>query len=316
MRRLLILASLAAVAACSPSQERTWELTAQGIYAGVISQDSRLALVGSLNHGASLWRISDYERLYDWNHKAETPVELVAAAFSPDGSRAVTTDPRTLVMWDTVTGESLQFWGTPGAVMDAKVLAGGTDVLLGMEDHSAILFDATDGTHKQTLLHEGQVTTVDVTADGELAVTGSDDNRSILWSLASGQAIAEIDHGNPVREVTLSADGAWLLTAVSNDRVALWQARSGTLKHVLHKRNPGVTAAQFSADGSLLLLGTVNRQVELWKVETGTRVKRWTVRAKNPWHPTGGAILDLAFTNTPGQFRALAGDGRLADLRG
>ncbi len=307
---------LLACCACSPRPEQTWELTAQGIYTGTISANAELALVGSMNHGASLWRITDYERLYDWNHKAGVPVELVAAAFSADGRRAVTTDPRTLVMWNTQTGESLQYWGTPGAVLDAALVPGGSDVLLGLEDHSAILFDAADGAHKLTLLHEGQVSTVDVSDDGKTAVTGSDDNRSIVWSLTTGDRRSEIDHGNPVRAVALSGDASLLFTAVSNDRVAIWRADSGALEHVLHRRNPGVTSARFSADGSLLLLGTVNRQVELWQVASGERLKHWTVKAENPWHPTGSAILDVAFTERRNEFRALAGDGRLADLRG
>ena len=92
MRAIIVLAA-GLVSACSPTPDRTWSLTAQGIYAAGISNDAELAVVGSLNHGASLWRTTDFERLYDWNHQPDEPVELVAAAFSPDGRRAVTADP-------------------------------------------------------------------------------------------------------------------------------------------------------------------------------------------------------------------------------
>ena len=315
LRRAALILLTCSLGACSPSAEQAWQLTAQGMYTGSISPDAEYALVGSLNHGASLWRITDYERLFDWNHSADQPVELVAATFSPDGKTAVTTDPRTLVVWDTATGQSLQFWGTPGSVLDAKVVPGTLDVLLGLDDHSAIVFDASSGRHRHSFLTEGQVTTVDVSRDGRLAATGSDDHFAVIWSLETGEALQRIDLGNPVRKVALSPDGQTLLAAASKSQVGVWDVQSGKLLYEFYDRSPGITSASFSQDGTKLLLGTVNRTVELWNVSAGNRVQRWQLPAKNPWKPAGSAVLALAFTSQPGRFKALAGDGQLLALR-
>lgn len=148
---LLVLALLGG---CSDSAPRnSYELAAQGIYTGSLSADSQTALIGSLNHGASLWR-KDHERLYNWSHEAGEVSDLVAAGFAPDGRQAVTIDPRTLVVWDTASGAALAYWTTPAAVMDVTLLPAGRGVLMGLKDHSAVLFDATSGDHLQTLLHE------------------------------------------------------------------------------------------------------------------------------------------------------------------
>ena len=55
------------------------------------TDDGEMAVVGSMNHGASMWRLSDHERLYNWSHESGEFVELVAADFSPNGATAVTT---------------------------------------------------------------------------------------------------------------------------------------------------------------------------------------------------------------------------------
>jgi hypothetical protein len=97
--------------------------------------------------------------------------------------------------------------------------------------------------------------------------------------------------------------------------VVLWDADTGQLLHRLADRNEGITTARFAADGRSLLIGYVNRRVELWDTASGQRVERWETPARNPWHPTGAAILAVGF-GAGREVLALAGDGRLLTLRG
>ena len=172
---ILTLALALAAAGCSGDSKpsASYELAAQGVYAAALSSGSELALVGSLNHGGSLWNTGSYARVFNWNHRAGEFSELVAAEFSPDGTRAVTTDPRTLVVWDTRSGDALAFWTTPSAALDVAIANDGR-VLMGLEDHSAVVFDADSGAHLETLLHEGVVGSVALSADARWALTGSD----------------------------------------------------------------------------------------------------------------------------------------------
>ncbi len=311
---LILLSASACGTADKPSG--SWELAAQGLYAGAISADGQLAVVGSLNHGASMWRTSDKERLFNWSHESGKFAELVAAGFSPDGSRAVTTDPRTLVLWDTATGKALNYWATPGAVLDVAVLNDNRHVLLGLKDHSALLFDALTGAYETTLLHEGVVGTVDVTADGNTALTGSDDNTAVLWDLNTNSAKHTFQHDNPVRAVALSRQGNYSFTAAQGDLVAIWDNNSGALLHTLHNGiNHGVVSARFSSDGNLLAVGYANRRIILYNVNTGQPLQTWDPGTRHAMRPTGAAILEVGFIQNSATLLALSGDGRLLQLQ-
>lgn len=299
--------------ACSDSSPRSsYELAAQGIYTGSLSADGQYALIGSLNHGASLWR-TDHERLYNWSHEAGEVTDLVATGFSPDGSQAVTTDPRTLVVWDTASGAGLAYWTTPAAVMDVTLLPAGRGVLMGLKDHSAVVFDAESGDHLHTMLHEGVVGSVAVDAQGRFALTGSDDETARLWNLADGELLQTFTHDNPVRVVALSDSGDRAFSAAQNRQVVIWDTATGLALHTLSERNNGITAARFSPDEQLLLIGFVNRRVELWNVQQGKLIDSWDTKSRKPMHATGAAILAVGFRSNR-QFYALAGDGRLVEL--
>lgn len=312
---ILLLTLLCAIlAGCGgPSPSSAWDLAAQGVYTGALSQRSELALVGSLNHGGSLWRTAEHARLFNWNHRSGEYSELVAGAFSPDGTRAVTTDPRTLVVWDTASGSSLAYWTTPSSARDVAIADDGR-VLMGLADHSAVLFDSASGRHLQTFLHRGAVGRVALSDDGRWALTGSDDGTAVLWDSASGAAVHRLTPGDPVRVIALSAQGRWLFTASQGGEVALWDGSSGERRLQLAERNRGVTAARFSPDERLLLIGYVNRRVELWDAASGQRLQRWVAGARNPWQPNGAAVLAVGFSGSAGRFYAVAGDGRLLAL--
>lgn len=313
-RPLTCLLLTAALTGCGgPGPTAAYELAAQGAYTGALSVESELALVGSLNHGGSLWRTRDHARVFNWNHTPGEFSQLVAGAFSPDGTRAVTTDPRTLVVWDTETGKSLAYWTTPGTTLDAAIADDGR-VLMGLADHSAVLFDAGSGSHVHTFLHQGVVGSVALSRDGRWALTGSDDETAVLWDTTSGEAVHRLPHANPVRLVALSARGRYAFTASQGQQVAVYDGSSGERVVELAARNRGVTSAVFSADERFLLVGYVHHAVELWDITTGQRLQRWDAGARNPWHPTGAAVLAVGFSSSPQRFYALAGDGRLLEL--
>ncbi len=314
-RALLVLLFLAG---CSGADKPsgTWELAAQGFYAGAISDNGELAVVGSMNHGASMWRLPDQERLYNWSHESGEFVDLVAADFSPDGSRAVTTDPRTLVMWNTASGAAVNFWATPGVVLDVAVLNDNRHVLMGLDNHSALLFDAANGDYKQTLLHEGEVADVAVDSAGDFALTGSDDYTAVLWRLRDGSTAQVFKHDNPVRCVALSSGGRYSFTAAQGDLVAIWDNNTGAQLHALHDGiNHGVITARFSADERLLAVGYANRKVALFDVASGRRLQTWDPGTKHALRARGAAILEIAFAENVSTLYALAGDGRLLRLR-
>ena len=307
-----------ALSSCTPGDApfRSWEVAAQGIFSGAVSPNADLVIVGSMNHGASLWKSPEHERLYNWSHAQGEFVELVAAAFSPDGTRAVTTDPSSLVLWNTATGEALEYWGTPGAVLDVALLADNQNTLLGLDNHTALLFNAATGAYQQTLTHEAEVGSVALTQDGRYALTGSDDYTAIYWNLNTGEPLHTYAHDNPVREVALSPTGRYAFTAAQGDLVAIWDNDTGRRMHTLyHGINHGVAAARFSDDERFIAIGFTNRQVALVDVATGQVAQRWDPGLRHTMRASGAAILEVAFRDNSRAILALTGDGRLLELR-
>ena len=307
-----------ALAACSGAEDpsRTWEVAAQGVFTGALSTEADLVIVGSMNHGASLWKTPENERLYNWSHAQGEFAELVAASFSPDGSRAVTSDPSSLVLWNTATGEALEYWGTPGSVLDVALLADNRHALLGLDNHTALLFDAASGAYQQTLRHEGEVGAVAISQDGKFALTGSDDYSAVYWDLNSGEIVHTYRHDNPVREVALSPTGKLAFTAAQGDLVAIWDNTRGIQLHELHNGiNHGVVSARFSDDERYLVIGYANRQVTLVDVSTGQVLRRWDPGLRHAMRRGGAAVVEVAFKANSGAVLALTGDGRLLEFR-
>ncbi len=307
---------LALLTGCSDGTYNSQTLAAQGIYTGTLSAQGDYALIGSMNHGGSLWQTAGHERLFNWNHSGAGFSDLNASGFSPDGTKAVTAEPRSLVVWDTRSGKDLAFWGSPSNVMDVALGNTGRALLLGMQDHSALLIDPTNGNLLHSLEHKGAVGSVARTHNLSHALTGSDDETAVLWDLTTGNAELTLQHTNPVRVVALSASGAFIFTAAQGREVSLWDASNGELVNLLQERNTGVLSAEFSADEALLLVGYVNRRVQLWSTRSRRQLGEWHIAPENTLRTQGGAVLALSFAADPGVYFALTGDGRLSELRG
>ncbi len=91
-RCVLISSAVVLTTACGSADGPTREVeyAVQGIYSAAISNDARYAIVGSIQHGGSLWDANNHERLYNWNHKKDSYSNIVASAFSPDNQYAIT----------------------------------------------------------------------------------------------------------------------------------------------------------------------------------------------------------------------------------
>lgn len=310
-----LVLSLALLAGCSDDVFKSHRLAAQGLYTGALSADGKFALIGSMNHGSSLWQTADFERIYNWNHSPEGFTDLTTSAFAPDGSKAVTAQARDLVVWDTKTGKDLAYWGSPGSLLSVALASSGRQLLLGMQDHSAVLIDPTSGHHLRTLMHEAPVGAVALGLEGKYALTGSDDETAVLWDLTTGTALRTLKHDNSVRVVAMSATGRYLFTAAQARQAVLWDGTTGEAIHEIEDRNPGILSATFSADENLLLLGYVNREVTLWSTQSKRLLGSWHIGAENALHTQGGAVMAVGYTQDPGVFLAITSDGRLSELR-
>jgi WD40 repeat protein len=295
------------------------EVAVQGLYSGTISTDGRYGVVGSIQHGGSLWDLQQHERLFNWNHSKGAYSDLVAAAFSPEGDYAITATQQDMVLWQVADGQPVWFWNASAGILDVALSPNGNWALLGLENNTALYFDIKNGGLKHTLRHPGRVRSVDVSDDGDWGLTGSDDNSARLWDLNTGDLVLRVEHGNGVNTVALSPSGQFAFSAGQLDKALIWRTGSGDVYHTLTTDESWVpqrisyTSAQFSANSDQLLTGTSSGLVQLWDVSAGKELRRWQLHKRELFRPTSATVYGLGFGN--GVYYAIASNGFVNELK-
>lgn len=303
--------------ACQKSQgpSSSLEVAAQGLHAAALDTHGEFALAASIYHGASLWRLRDNERLFDWNHQQQVYSTIIAADFDASARWVLSAEVNTMVLWNRESGAAERFWTAPGEILDVALGPDARFAVLGLNQHEALIFDVLNGGIKHTLVHQNRVRSVDVSADGHIAVTGSEDYAARTWDVASGRNLHTFRHQDDVQLVRLSDDGSLVLSMSKYDKAVVWRARSGeklgeialAAEHL--KRGLRFTAARFSKDNHLLLTGRPDQWVELWSLDNFQKLASWQVPKRDKWKPTSAAILAVAFSENDSKFLAVASNG-------
>ncbi len=291
------------------------EVAVRGVHGASLSDDGRYLVIGSINHGGSFWDIENRQRIFNWNHQENKVTTIVSADISGQGKWALTANPFHLVLWDTQSGRGERFWSAPGEILDAELGPNASMAILGLSDHSAVIFNIRRGGILRTFNHNGRVRSVDLSGNGKLALTGSEDYSASLWDVTSGKKLTSLKHEDDVQLVKLSSDGTLALSVSKYDRALIWQTNSGDvigevpLRKERIKRGITFTCAKFSDDNALLLTGRPDQLVELWEVATLNNLARWKLPKRDAWKPTSAAVVDVSFGKDRQNFLAIASNG-------
>lgn len=318
---LLVVAGAALLSACGSSESPSsyFEYASQGLYSATLSPQGNSAIVGSIQHGGSLWITNNNERIYNWNHQQGEYSNIIAAAFSPEQKFAVTADQQTMVLWEANNGNPVWFWNAPAAILDIDLTQNAESALLGLANHQAVYFDVQNGGIQQTLYHQARVSAVDSADDGRYALTGSDDYRAIFWDVANAEILQFQQHENRVNTVALSPNGKVAFSAGQLEQAKLWDTNTGQVLQVLSgdeifvKKRHSYTAAVFSDSGDQLLTGTSAGKVQLWDVRQGALLKSWELHRKDPLRPTSVYVMSVAFSGSG--YKAIASNGFINELQ-
>ncbi|WLQ13654.1 hypothetical protein O5O45_28405 [Hahella aquimaris] len=308
----LILSACLLLSGCGgKGPESSLKVAQQGLLSAGLSADAGYALIGSLQHGGSLWVLGKNERLYNWNHEQGEFSTIRAVAMADDAKLAITAVDADLVVWNVSDGHSLNFWRAPDKISNIAIGPNDKYALLGMRSNQAVYFDLQKGQSRYEFPHKAEVTSVDISGDNRWAITGSDDQSARLWRLDTGALVHTFSHSNQVKTVALSNDGALAFSAAQREDAVIWDAISGDAKAKLSYRYENFTSARFSADGRRLLLGTFRGDIYLVDVANGNEIGYWSAKARRIWGPaSSGAVLDMAFAAN-GEVIAITSDGML-----
>ena len=323
MKRLAILLSvLLILVGCdsAKSPENSYPLTARGSFGASLAEDGRFAVIGSFELGGHFWDLQSQERLYDWNHVQGGFSDLISSAFSPEGDFVVTATATDLVLWQTLDGQPIWFWSSPGEILDMALSRNGDYALLGLGNHTAVYFDVKNGGVRHTLRHPARVRSVALSADGRFALTGADDYIARFWDLQNETIINEMAFDNIVNRVALSADGQLAFSAATLSSARIWNGQTGEILHSLSGDETFITrrlshiSARFSPDGRQLLTGTASGQVMLWNTQTGRLESNWRLAQRGRTGPVQTGANAVGFSRAGG-FVAIGSNGLLNELR-
>lgn len=295
----------------SPSASAT--LAIQGIYTGSISRNAQFSVIGSINHGGSLWKLANKERLFDWNHQAGNYSNLVATALSHNGEIAVTADERRFVFWKTATGESIGFWSAPDKVLDVALSGDGSFALVGLKDYSALYINVKEGQILNKFYHQGAIESVSLSGDGALGITGSDDRSAVYWDLVANKELHRWQFENTVNLVHLSAAGDLAILSSQHEKFLVWDLKSKRVLLEKADRSKTITAAAFLPGQNSVLIGDSMQQIEQWALTSPKRIKRWRLPGKNIWRPARAKIYGIGLNENGSQFFSITSEGVLQE---
>ena len=220
---------------------------------------------------------SDYAAVV-WNAKTGAPLItldqqkwFLSAAFSPDGSRIVTSaEDKFARIWDAKTGEQVQELEHPDQVTFAEFSRpDGARIVTASADNMARIWNAETGKQLVELRgHDDSLTGAAFSPDGASIVTASKDSTARVWKASTGEVSAVLKGGHlqTVWSAAFNPDGTRIVTA-SGDAARIWDAKTGQLLAVLNAQGGDVFDAVFSPDGAQLATASEDGTARIWNIE-------------------------------------------------
>jgi len=247
-------------------------------------EQNNIGRVQQLLKETERWPNHGFEWYY-WQRQLHLPLKtlihssiVTAAAFSPDGSRIVTTSEDGFArVWETASGRKLATFRGNGAPLysvafspDGRWVANGVWVTNSTQASPVAVWDAATGRLLFTLNGQtGSVWSVAFSPDGRRMVAGSEDRTAKVWDLSTGRAMLTLEgHKERIWSVAFSPNGQWIATGSLDQTARLWDAASGreitTLGH-----SDKVWSVAFSPNSQRVVTGSGDTLAKVWQVPSG-----------------------------------------------
>ena len=232
-----------------------------------------------------------------------------AAAFSPDGQRAVTAEGDTARIWDTTTGKQITtLTGHQGRITSVAWSSDGLQIVTASEDMTARLWAAETGKLITVMAgHTDKVWCAVLSSNGRRAITGSADRTVRVWDVPSGKERAVLEGGNRgVVSVAFSPDNRLILSfheRLSHSFPIIWDAETGNQIAILNRgrrENSPAHDSAFHPKGTLVVTA-VDNEARLWEAASGKTV---TVLRGHE-----GLVNSVAFSFDDGRVITASDDG-------
>jgi small GTP-binding protein len=197
---------------------------------------------------------------------------VIAYAFSPNRTHALTAEEKTAGLWDVETGRCLRV--LEGHTDDIWCVAWSADqrrALTGAEDRTMRLWDVEMGQCLRIFEgHQDTVLALALSANRNRALSGSGDNTVRLWDVETGKCLRVLrGHNEGVYGLVWTADERHVLTGSDDNTVRLWDIEKERCTHTLEGHTGGINCLELSADQRFALSGADDGTLRYWDLATG-----------------------------------------------
>lgn len=262
-------------------------------HAGVaFSPDGQYVLSGGTEPATRLWNRRTGQMVREF---VGSGVGTMSAAFSPDGTKVLTTvglpNPGAR-LWRTETGELVRDLRWSGSwPMSAAFSKDGKRIAAGAQDSRVRIFDEATGGLVRTLVGSGWMRTVAFSPKAPLLACGSSDGNARIFNHENGQQSQTFfAEAGPVVRVAFSPDGKTLLVAWGDGLARLFDVPSFKQREEFFTRAAFLESAAYSPDGQFILTG------EGWPAFTSTLWDAQTVQPLRVFADHRSAVGAVGFS--------------------
>jgi WD40 repeat protein len=245
----------------------------------------------------------------------QTLGDVLAVAFSADGSLLATGIDQGICLWRVADGRQLAIYhGHTGWVQSLVFSPDGKMLVSGSHDHTIRIWDLATGQCLKTLRgHTGCIQSLAVSPDSTTLASGSHDHTIQLWDLATGRCEQDrLEHDNRVLFVAFCPDGQRLISGGADNHVRLWDLATGRCDRQIETNLNWALAIALSPDGQMLVTASDGKVVKFWDLQTGNELRSLTNYGSKVWavafSPDGGLLATASEDRTVKLWDVMTGE--------
>ena len=229
-------------------------------------------VTGSDDRTAKVWDAHSGKELLSLEGQTGEGVDSVA--FSPDGSRIITTGTwgSNAKVWDALSGaELLSLDGRYGYIFTAAFSPDGARILIVSGDGNVNIWDAKTGDELLSLNGDTSFfKSAAFSPDSSSIITANSDKTAKVWDAETGDELLSLDgHTSAIISAAFSPDGKRIITTSWDNITKIWNVRNGKEVFFLDGHTDRVRPAIFNPDGTRILTASDDGTAKVWGAETG-----------------------------------------------
>ncbi len=247
-------------------------------------------------------------------------VEVIAAKFSPDGSKIITIcADGTAKIWNVKTWRLLLTLADNNSPVNAGTLnfsPDGSKVVI-TSLRKTNMWDVSTGQLLYTFVNDNfGLNSAAFSPDGKYMVAACDDYTVKIWNAATWQHLYTLNNSTgTVFSAASSPNGKFIVTACDDNSAKIWDVETRQILRILAGHNNLIPSAEFSPDDTKVVTASWDDTAGIWDVTSGELLHHLTGHTawvhSAAFSPDGKYIVTASSDRTAKIWNALT--GRLVD---